>query len=327
MIPILKNSEWAEKLSEQRKSVSGQLYAFYSSVTGGITTDPALMNVPIDDHVVHRGDGIFESLRCSDGHLYNALAHLMRLEKSCEGIRIKSLWTPEEILHMITATIRASEQKDCLIRVIISRGTGTMGIDPKGCDGPQLYILVYRLTARGEKGFPAPVRAGISQTPIKPREFATIKTCNYLPNVIMKIEAAERGLDFVISVDEQGHLGEGATENVAIVTRNRELLMPTPERVLAGTTAKCALDLGKQLVESGVLTAAEYRNLTVQDAQSAAEMFLLGTTADCTPIVEFEGHRIGDGTPGPIAKQLFDLLSGDMTPISDKLTPVFTSSN
>jgi branched-chain amino acid aminotransferase len=322
-LPILKNSEWLSRLSETRGSLSNILYAMYSGLTGGITVDPALMSIPADDHLPQRGDGVFESLKCLNGQLYNANAHLARLELSCRGIGMELPCPRAELMQIICDTIRAGEKRDCLIRVLVSRGTENMGIDPKLCKGPVVYVVAYRYTARIENGRLKPARVGLSTVPIKPPQFATIKTCNYLPNVLMKFEANQRGLDFVISVDPNGHLGEGATENIGILTPDNELLMPMTDYVLSGTTARRALDLAKTLITDGTLKTAEYRNITLAQAASAKEIFIFGTTTDVTPVVEWEGRPVGDGKPGPVAEKLFVLLKNDMTPKSETLTEVF----
>jgi branched-chain amino acid aminotransferase len=281
------------------------------------------MSIPADDHLPQRGDGVFESLKCLNGQLYNANAHLARLERSCTGIGMEPPCPRAELMEIICSTVRAGGRRDCLIRVLVSRGTENMGIDPKLCKGPILYVIAYRYTARIENGKLKPARAALSQVPIKPRELAVIKTCNYLPNVLMKLEANRRGLDFVISVDPNGNLGEGATENIGILTPENELLMPTPEFVLSGTTAQRALELAKTLVADGSLKSAAYRDIPRVQAAQAKEIFIFGTTTDVTPVIEWEGHPVGDGTPGPIAKKLLALLKTDMTPASETLTEVF----
>lgn len=319
----LENGEWLARLSEARGALSSSLYAMYSSLTGGITTDPALMCIPADDHLPQRGDGVFESLKCAGGQLYNADAHLARLERSCAGIGMEPPCTRTELLEIICDTIRAGGNRDCLIRVLVSRGTENMGIDPALCKGPLLYVIVYRYTARIENGTLKPARAALSAVPIKPPQFATIKTCNYLPNVLMKLEANQRGLDFVICVDQNGNLGEGATENVGILTPDNELLMPKPDYILAGTTACRALELAKNLVADGTLAAAETRDIPPEQAAQAKEIFIFGTTTDCTPVIEWEGTPVGDGQPGPVAEKLLSLLKNDMTPKSENLIKVF----
>jgi branched-subunit amino acid aminotransferase/4-amino-4-deoxychorismate lyase len=320
---ILNNKLWIERMNTARSGLSDRFFAMYSSLTGGITTDPALMSIPLDDHLTHRGDGVFESIKCLEGSLYNVKAHLDRLERSCAGIGMATPCSQAEMEQIICDTLRAGGKRDALIRVLISRGTGNMGIDPAQCNGPELYVMIYQYKARIENGQLQPARVALSSVPIKPATMATIKTCNYLPNVLMKLEANQRGLDFVVTLDEHGHIGEGATENIAILSSDNELLMPPPERVLAGTTAKRTLELAQQLVNDGSLKAAEYRNITVEQAATAKEIVILGTTTDVTPVIEWEGNPVGNGEPGPIAKKLLHLLKHDMTPNSDTLTEVF----
>jgi len=322
-INCFENAEWLKRLSNARSGLSNTLYAMYSGLTGGITVDPALMTIPADDHLPQRAQDVFESLKCLNGQLYNANAHLERLEFSCKGIGMQPPCPRGELIQIICDTIRAGGRHDCLIRVLVSRGTENMGIDPKLCKGPVLYVIVYRYTARIENGTLKPARVALSKVPIKPPEFATIKTCNYLPNVLMKLEANQRGLDFVISVDPNGNLGEGATENIGILTQNNELLMPTPDYVLSGTTARRALELARTLVADGTLKAAEYRHITPAQAAEAKEIFILGTTTDVTPVIEWEGRPVGDGKPGPVAEKLLSLLKTDMTPESETLMEVF----
>jgi branched-chain amino acid aminotransferase len=228
-----------------------------------------------------------------------------------------------ELVRIVCDTIRAGGKRDCLIRVLVSRGTENMGIDPALCKGPALYVVVYAYTARMEDGQLKPARAALSKVPIKPPELATIKTCNYLPNVLMKHEANQRGLDFVICVDRNGNLGEGSTENVGILSATNELLMPTPEFVLSGTTARRVLALAQPLVADGTLKAAEYRDISPEQAAQAKEIFIFGTTTDVTPVIEWEGRPVGDGRPGPIAGKLLALLKNDMTPKSESLLEVF----
>ena len=321
--PILENNEWLERTAAVRNGLSDRLYAMYSSLTGGITTDPALMCIPADDHLTHRGDGVFESLKCINGSLYNVKAHLNRLEYSCQKIGMSLPCPRNELEQIVIDTTRASGRRDSLVRILVSRGTGNMGIDPAQCNGPEIYVMVYRYNARISNGEMTPARAALSAVPIKPPELATIKTCNYLPNVLMKLEANQRGLDFVITLDVNGNLGEGATENIGILSIDNELLMPTPEHVLAGTTAKRALELAQQLVADGTLAAAEYRDISQEQTGSAKEIFIFGTTTDVTPVIEWEGSPVGDGTPGPVAKKLLHLLQHDMTPKSDTLTEIF----
>ena len=198
-----------------------------------------------------------------------------------------------------------------------------MGVNPYACFNPELYIVAYELPDAEIEQMPEGVSLAVSKVPIKPGMFATVKTCNYLPNVLMKKEAVDLGVDFTVTLDENRNIGEGATENIGIVTRGKELFMPPPERVLAGTTAKRALEFAQQLKKDRILTTAEFRPISLGAVRSAAEVHVYGTTPNITPVTTFDGKPVGDGKPGPIAKLLFDMLRQEMVPDSSRLTKVF----
>lgn len=323
VIPLLDAVSWLERMQQERGG-SQVCYAFYSSVAGGIVTDPALMMVPVDDHLVHRGDGVFESMKCIDGVVYNLHAHLDRLQHSCNGISLECPWPREELMALMSAVLRASERPTSLIRLLLSRGCGTMGVDPYTCKRPELYIAVYDLPVSWLKEDRGTARAGLSRIPIKTSFFATIKSCNYLPNVLMKREAVDRGLDYVISVDECGKLGESATENFAIVTADHRLVSPPPERVLAGTTLQRVVVLAQELVGNGLLASAGYAPVAPGDIERAREMFMVGTTRDVLPVTEWEGKPVGDGRPGAVYRELLRLLRHDMANNPGSQWRVFT---
>jgi branched-subunit amino acid aminotransferase/4-amino-4-deoxychorismate lyase len=316
---VVARDAWLKRLPNRDK----KLFAMYSSVTDCIVTDQSVMTVPVDDHMVHRGDGVFESFKCMNGSIYNLDAHLERLEHSCSQLGLILPDSLDEIANIIVQTLRVGNEQNALVRLLVSRGQGTMGINPYACFGPELYIVVYELPAVDIKELPTGVSMAVSKVPVKPGIFATVKTCNYLPNVLMKKEAIDLGVDFTVSLDENRNLAEGATENIGIVTIGKELFMPPPDRVLAGTTAKRALHFAKELLKDRQLTSAEYRPISLGMARSAAEIHIYGTTPNITPVTKFEGNPVGKGVAGPIATALFDKLKVDMIPDSQRLTQVF----
>lgn len=316
---ILDRDAWLARLPGRDK----KLYAMYSSVTDCIVTDQSVMMVPVDDHMVHRGDGVFESFKCMDGLIYNLSDHFERLANSCGQLGIDLPVPLDEMTDIVVQTVRAGGKSNALVRLLVSRGQGTMGINPYACFGPELYVIVYELPKTNIDALPQGVSVAMSKVPIKSGIFATVKTCNYLPNVLMKKEAVDLGVDFTITLDEHRNLGEGATENIGVVTLGKELFMPPPERVLSGTTAKRAMHFAKQLMAERRLTSAEYRPISLGMARSAAEIHIYGTTPNVTPVTQFEGKAVGNGKPGPIAAALFDMLKEEMIPDSNRLTKVF----
>jgi len=316
---IIGRDEWLARLSARGK----ELYAMYSSATDCIVTDQSVMMVPVDDHMVHRGDGVFESFKCLDGHIYNLDAHLERLAHSCAHLGIELPVPLDEMAGITVQTVYAGGERNSLVRLLVSRGQGTMGINPYDCLRSELYIVIYELPQSNIDELPEGVSVAVSKVPVKSGLFATVKTCNYLPNVLMKKEAVDLGVDFMVSLDEHRNLAEGATENIGIVTLGKELFMPPPDRVLAGTTAKRALEFAKQLKQQRVLTSAEYRPISLGMARSAAEIHIYGTTPNITPVTVFDGKSVGKGLPGPIAAALFEMLREEMVPDSSRLTKVF----
>lgn len=316
---IVGRDEWLNRVPE----IERKLFAMYSSVTDCIVTDQSLMMLPVDDHMVHRGDGVFESFKCLGGSIYNLKDHLDRLERSCDTIGIALPMPLDEMVDVVVQTTRAGGRRDALVRLLVSRGLGTMGVNPYACLRPELYIVVYALPQVSIDKMPDGVSVAVSKIPIKPGIFATVKTCNYLPNVLMKKEAVDLGVDFTVSLDENRNLAEGATENIGIVTRGKELFMPPLDRVLAGTTAKRALAFAQQLVKERMLTNAEFRPISLGSVRSAAEVHIYGTTPNITPVTVFDGKPVGDGKPGPIAARLFEMLKEEMVPDSRRLTKVF----
>jgi branched-subunit amino acid aminotransferase/4-amino-4-deoxychorismate lyase len=316
---IVGREAWLSRLPNTDK----KLYSMYSSVADCIVTEQSLMMLPVDDHMVHRGDGVFESFKCIKGNIYNLGDHLDRLERSCGQLGIVLPAPLEEIADIVVQTTRAGGRHDALVRLLVSRGQGTMGVNPYACFHPELYIVVYELPPTSLDKLPGGVSVAVSKIPIKPGFFATVKTCNYLPNVLMKKEAVDLGVDFTVSLDEHRNLAEGATENIGIVTRGKELFMPPPDRVLAGTTAKRAMHFAQQLLKERQLTTAEFRPISMGMARCASEFHIYGTTPNITPVVQFDGKPVGDGRPGPIAATLFDMLKEEMVPDSRRLTKVF----
>lgn len=299
-------------LASLRQPWHANQYAMFSSILGGIVTDPVWMNVPVDDHLVHRGDGVFETLKCVAGRVYLCREHVARLFKSAGRIGLVSPWTEPEIIDIVRQVVRAGGKTDCLIRVLLSRGPGGFGVNPYECPRPGLYVVAHRLPPPFMDAHPAGARVRSSAIPVKAGFFATVKTCNYLPNALMKKEAVDAGVDFTINFDENGRLGEGATENIGLLTARRELLVPRTDRILAGTTMLRTMELARTLVERGELARVEHADLGREDMSSAAEVFIFGTTPDVTAVVEFDGQPVSGGKPGPVWRSLHDLLCRDI---------------
>ena len=285
--------------------------AMYSSWYGGIVTDPVLMMVPVDDHLVHRGDGVFEACKCVDRKVYALDRHLDRMARSASHSALKlpdRHWVKEVVL----STFRAAGSPDCLVKILVSRGPGGFSASPRECPETQLYVVAAALLVPPPEKYAKGVRLVTSRVPMKRDFFATIKSCNYLPNVLMKMDADEAGAEFSVSVDDGGYLGEGPTENVGIVTRSGEFLVPRFDRVLRGITLTRTMELAGSLVREGTLARVSEADITPRDAYEAAEIMMFGTSFDILPVVDYDGRKVGDGVPGPAFKKFLDLLREDV---------------
>jgi len=318
------NLEDCERLAASfTKPYHQNYFAMYSSVLGGVVTHPFLMTVPMDDHMVHRGDGIFEVFKCVDGRIYNLQRHLERLERSARAIYLQLPAGLEELTRIVVETTRLTGQRDALIRLFVSRGPGGFTTDPYECPASQLYVMVGRLNGYPAAFYSEGVRVKSSSVPAKKSYFANIKSCNYLPNVLMKKEAVDSQVEFTVSVDENGFLGEGSTENVGVVMRDGRLRLPRFSRILQGTTVMRATELAEALVTAGTLEDVVFDDITLTEAYSSAEMLLFGTTFDVLPVVAFDRHPIGNGAPGPVFRELRERLRWDMYENPAAQTPVF----
>ncbi len=311
---------WAETL---RRPFHEKYYAMYSSVYDGLVTEPVLMMVPVDDHVVHRGDGIFETFKCVAGALYNLDAHLSRLERSAKALGFTVPVPMDELRNIIAETVRIGGQQDCTVRMFVSRGPGSFGVNPYDSPQTQLYVVITRLAKPFMSRHPEGASVRTSAVPIKHPFFAGVKNCNYLNNVLMKKEAIDAGADFVVAFDERGRLGEGATENVGVVTGDGVLTFPCLDGILMGTTMVRVMELADTLVAEGILKKVCFGDLHRSDIERAREMVILGTTTDVTHVREFDGHPIGDGSFGPVFERLSQLLLADIHDNSAMRTLVF----
>ncbi len=287
-------------------------WAFYSSQLGGIVTDPALMVIPFDDHMVHRGHGIFDTAGLVDGRIYDLEAHLDRFLRSAEQSKLTLPGSRDDMRRIIIETTAASGRRDGAIRYWLSSGPGSLELSPAAGAEPGFFVMVFAGLSYPERWYTEGLRVMTTTYPIKPPLYAITKATNYLPNVLMQMEAKEAKLDNGVFIDEAGHVGESSNMNLAFVTADGVLRHPRFERVLPGCTSLRLLELAPALVRSGLLAGVEVCDIPVEDARRAREMLLLGSSIKVAAVVEWDGRPIGDGRPGPVARALLQLLEEDM---------------
>ena len=316
------DSDWPALAASLRRTFQDGYFAMYSSIYGGIVTNPALMLIPLDDHVVHRGDGVFEALKGINGSIYNLESHLDRLEQSAATLRLTLPAPRTAIRDIVIETFRTAGKPDAVIRIFISRGPGSFGVNPYDCPASQLYVVITSLVKPFMANHPRGARMLTSRIAAKPAPMSHIKTCNYAPNVLMKKEAVDAGVDFAAGFDDAGFLTEGAVENMGVVTPDRRLLFPKLDRILAGTTMLRVMELARTLIPAGLLKEVGFADIPRAVILSAAEFIITGTTINVVAGVEFDGQRIGPGTPGPVYEALSTLLDKDMLTNTALLTQV-----
>ncbi|KAI3857176.1 hypothetical protein MKW98_010590 [Papaver atlanticum] len=310
-VPLLSSSEVIEKLRAYRGNhESKQNYmAMYSSVVGGITTDSSAMVIPLDDHIVHRGHGVFDTAAIIDGHLYELDQHIDRFLRSATNAKINLPFNREQIRSILIQTVAASKCREGSLRYWLSAGPGDFQLSPSGCHQSSMYAIVFQdQSPQLQEG----VKVSTSTIPIKPPQFATVKSVNYLPNVLSKMEAEEKGVFAGIWLDDDGFVAEGPNMNAAFVSKENEFLMPYFDKILSGCTAKRVLALAEGLVQKGIIAGIRVGNITVEEGKGAKEMMLIGSGTLVRPVVQWDDHVIGDGKEGPVAQALLNLLLEDM---------------
>ncbi len=302
----------AQQKYQSRTHNHQSLYAaMYSSWLGGIVKDPTLMLIPVDDHLVHRGDGVFEAMKCVNHRIFLMEEHIQRLIKSAQKISLELPFSVQDLREAIVQTVQASELSDSIIRLFLSRGPGTFSTNPYDSVGAQVYIIVTQLKPLPEIKYTQGVQVGRSQIPPKEKWLAQIKTCNYLPNVMMKKESVDRKVDFTVSFDQQGFLTESSTENMMIVDQKGYLVHPKLEQILSGTTMRRSFELAEQLVGQE-LQGIKVADISESDIINAREVMMAGTTLDVLPVTSYENKKIADGKVGSVSQKLLQLLRQDI---------------
>ncbi|MEO0508711.1 MAG: branched-chain-amino-acid transaminase [Verrucomicrobiota bacterium] len=259
--------------------------------------DRADAKVSVFDHGLLYGDGIFEGIRLYDGCVFKLEEHLERLEFSAKAIMLDLPWTRQEISDAVCETCRANGLKDGYIRLVVTRGEGSLGLSIKNCDKPQLIVIADKIQLYPEEFY----EKGLEIITVPTRRInpaalpPTVKSLNYLNNILAKIEAQHLGYHEAIMLNDQGYVAECTGDNVFVI-QNGELITPSASAgALKGITRDTALSISDEL---GILWREA--NVTRYDIWIAEELFLTGTAAEIIPIVKVDARPIGDGKPGPV---------------------------
>src|SRR6266545_441763 len=242
---ILNADEAVSRLKALRTRQPVKYSAFYSSQLGGVVTDPSLMVIPFDDHMVHRGHGIFDTAGLVNGKLYDLEAHLDRFLRSAERSKLKLPGTRQEMRDIIIATTAASGHRDGSIRYWLSSGPGSLELTPARGAEPGFFVMIFAGLLYPERWYTEGLRVMTTTYPIKAPLYAITKATNYLPNVLMQMEAKEGGFDNGVFIDENGNVGESSNMNMAFVTKQGVLVHPKFDHILSGCTSLRLLELAR----------------------------------------------------------------------------------
>lgn len=259
--------------------------AFFSTYQGNITTDPAQMMIPIDDHGFHRGDGVFEAMKWVGKKVWLMEPHLSRLEKSCQRIGLQLPIGIDQIQKKIEEMVVLSNQGMGIIRIFVTRGPGSFGISPYESTAPQVYIVTTTLSEWPQER----VIKGVSlkRASLTPKKgiFAQVKSLNYLPNVLMKKEAIDSGFDYAVGIGDSGEVLESSTENLSFLKGNT-VYTPPFDSTLRGTS----LIRLTELMTKTMGLSWQQREFKFEELLQADEVFLVGTTIGVMPVTRVETH-------------------------------------
>lgn len=261
--------------------------------------------ISVFDHGLLYGDGVFEGMRSYSGNVFRLDEHLDRLWQSAAAIQLKIPGSKEQMAAAVIETLQANRIEDGYIRLVVTRGVGTLGLDPNRCDAPQVIIITDFITLYPEEFYRDGMEIVTAKTirnhpqALDPR----IKSLNYLNNILAKIEGLEAGCVEALMLNYQGEVAECTGDNIFIV-RDQQLLTPPYEAgVLHGITRATVMELAR---DDGIGVVEE--TITLEDLFAADECFLTGSAAEVVPVIKVDGNIIGDGKPGPVTKRLTGLF-------------------
>jgi branched-chain amino acid aminotransferase len=258
-------------------------------------------HISVFDHGLLYGDGVFEGIRVYNSRIFELDAHIKRLYESARVIRLDIPMDKERLFAAVKKTVEANAISNGYIRLVVTRGTGTLGLNPFVCKNSRLFIIADKIQLYPEELYENGMKI-ISATTVRNHPLAIppqIKSLNYLNNIMAKIEALDVNVPEAIMYNHEGYVAEATGDNVFIVKNGVICTPPIEAGALEGITRNVVIRLaGKENIQ------VIEKNLTRFDLYVCDEFFLTGTAAEVIGIVEIDGRVIGDGTPGPVTKML-----------------------
>lgn len=258
--------------------------------------------ISVYDHGLLYGDGVFEGIRAYDNIVFKLKEHIERLYKSAHSIMLKIPIPSEQMTQAVLDTLKENKLRDAYIRLVVTRGVGDLGLDPRKCAKATVVIIaepviMLHSKERKESGITA-MLTWVKRDPVDATSHE-VKSLNYLNSVLAKIESNMAGVDEAICLDKTGFVCEGVAENIFIVKDGKIITPPTSTGALRGLTRTAVMELAGRLGFDVI-----ERNITPSELFTADEVFLSGTAAEIIPVREVNGRIIGNGKPGSRTKKL-----------------------
>lgn len=256
------------------------------------------------DHGLLYGDGVFEGIRAYKGRVFKLREHLDRLFNSARAIMLTVPCTKKELEANVLSTLRANRLQDAYIRLVVTRGVGDLGLDPRKCPKASLFIITDKISLypqelydKGLSVITSSVRRNIPEA-LNP----CIKSLNYLNNVLAKAEASRQGAPEAIMLNREGYVAECTGDNIFLIKENTLITPPTSAGALEGITRNVVMDIAHNKLK--LLVKEEL--FTPYHVYIAEDVFLTGTAAEVIPVTEVDGRVIGDGRPGKTTLRLIE---------------------
>lgn len=259
--------------------------------------------ITVFDHGLLYGDGVFEGIRSYGGLVFKLKQHLDRLFESANFIELKIPMTKEELTEAVVKTLKANKLRDAYIRLVVTRGVGDLGLDPRKCKSATVFIITDKIVLYPKEYYENGLFIIIANTRrnIKGALNPQIKSLNYLNNILAKIEAIKEDREEAIMLSHDGYVAECTGDNI-FVAKSGKLITPEPDiGALRGVTRQAVIDLAS---EEGIEVKEEL--MKPEGLYEADECFLTGTAAEIIPVTKIDGHVIGSGKPGKITNRLLE---------------------
>lgn len=257
--------------------------------------------VSVFDHGYLYGDGVFEGIRAYHNRVFKLKEHIDRLYESAKTIMLEIPMSKEEMAEVVIETCRRNQIRDGYIRLVVSRGKGDLGLDPRKCPRPTVMCIAATITLYPREFYEKGLEVKTVPTPRNLSEACNprVKSLNYLNNIYAKIEANLAGVLEALMLNAQGYVCEATGDNVFIIKDGELITPPIHLGILKGITRDAVMELARK---RGIIVKEEV--FTRHDVFNADEVFLTGTAAELIPVIKVDGRVIGDGKPGPMFQQL-----------------------